>query len=72
MWDIINKISSICGIIGFLISICSIFFNIFIIKILNSQKMNIIKTAIYITKSCNPFSIAFMKTKLSHPKFVTH
>ena len=38
MWDIINKISSICGIIGFLISICSIFFNIFIIKILNSQK----------------------------------
>jgi len=35
MWDIINKISSICGIIGFLISICSIFFNIFIIKILN-------------------------------------
>ena len=65
MWDIINKISSICGIIGFLISICSIFFNIF-------KKMNIIKTAIYIMKSCNPFSIAFMKTKLSHPKFVTH
>ena len=38
MWELINKISAICGILGFLISICSIFFNIFIIKILNSQK----------------------------------
>jgi len=53
MWELINKISAICGIFGFLISICSIFssidksalilfcsifFNIFIIKILNSQK----------------------------------
>lgn len=37
-WNLISKVSDICGIGGFLISICSILFNIFIIKILNPQK----------------------------------
>lgn len=37
-WDCISKISDVCGILGFIISVVSILFNAFILKIIKSQK----------------------------------